>query len=177
MQMSAAAANNTATDGAAAAAAAAGESVIYNPDISGSAVIPFPPPAQKKMEWKRNAAFIVYGSLYQGVTQEFVYNHLYPVWFGTATSIPVVISKVLFDLLVQTTVVTLPVAYLTKSIIYRYSFREAIRRYVDDIKNHGLLKKYFLLWGLLILLLPDRIMIILLCRNKNHTSRPTKQES
>ena len=47
MQMSAAAANNTATDGAAAAAAAAGESVIYNPDISGSAVIPLPPPAQK----------------------------------------------------------------------------------------------------------------------------------
>jgi len=101
----------------------------------------------KKADWKRNIAFLVYGSLYQGVTQEFVYNHLYPVWFGSATTISVVLTKVLFDLLVQTTMVTLPIAYLTKSVIYRYSFKEAMRRYIDDIKNHGLLKKYFLLWG------------------------------
>jgi protein Mpv17 len=85
--------------------------------------------------------------MYQGMTQEFVYNHLYPVWFGTATSISVVLAKVLFDLLVQTTLVTLPIAYLTKSVIYRYSIREALRRYMDDIRNHGLLKKYYLLWG------------------------------
>lgn len=102
---------------------------------------------ENKADWKRNVAFIVYGSLYQGVTQEFVYNHVYPVWFGTGTGVTVVLSKVCFDLLIQTTLVTLPIAYLTKSVIYRYSFKEAIRRYVDDIQNHGLLKKYFLLWG------------------------------
>ena len=55
--------------------------------------------------------------------------------------------KVAFNLFVQTTLVTLPIAYMTKSLIYRYSVQEAFRRYVDDIKNHGLLKKYFILWG------------------------------
>lgn len=81
------------------------------------------------------------------MAQEFVYNHLYPKWFGYGTSPVVVLTKVLFDLLIQTTLVTLPIAYLTKAVIYRYSFREAMRRYVDDIVRHGLLTKYFFLWG------------------------------
>jgi hypothetical protein len=33
------------------------------------------------------------------------------------------------------------------SLIYRYGPGEALRRYFDDIKNHGLLKKYVTLWG------------------------------
>jgi len=31
--------------------------------------------------------------------------------------------------------------------LVRYSAKEAFRRYVDDIRNHGLLTKYWLLWG------------------------------
>lgn len=127
---------------AAANATAAAAAVVYDPDLSATTQ-----KMKKKTDWKRNIAFILYGSLYQGCAQEFIYNHLYPVWFGSATSVPVVLTKVFFDLLIQTTTVTLPIAYLTKSLIYRYSFKEAMRRYVDDINNHGLLKKYFLLWG------------------------------
>lgn len=103
--------------------------------------------APPRMDLKRNFAYIVYGSVYQGMAQEYIYNHLYPVFFGSGTDVLTVLSKVLFDLLVQTTLVTLPIAYMSKAIIYRYSFREAIRRYLDDIRNHGLLTKYFLLWG------------------------------
>jgi protein Mpv17 len=125
--------------------------IIYNPDVSEDGttrnVAAVSTSLSKKADWKRNTAFLLYGSLYQGVAQEHIYNHLYPVWFGSGTSTTVVLAKVLFDLLVQTTLVTLPIAYITKSLIYRYSFREAMRRYVDDIRNHGLLKKYYLLWG------------------------------
>jgi hypothetical protein len=96
---------------------------------------------------QRNFAYIVYGAVYQGMSQEFIYNHVYPVLFGSGVDVVTVLSKVVFDLCVQTTLVTLPIAYMSKAIIYRYSFREAIRRYVDDIRNHGLLTKYFLLWG------------------------------
>ena len=133
------------------------DSVIYNPSSAAADALQIsattesqsqtPMATEKKADWKRNFAFILYGSLYQGVAQEFIYNHLYPVWFGSATSVPVVLTKVLFDLLVQTTLVTLPIAYLTKSVIYRYSFQEALRRYAADIRNHGLLKKYYILWG------------------------------
>jgi hypothetical protein len=101
----------------------------------------------RKTDVKRNFAFMLYGAIYQGMAQEFIYNHLYPVYFGTGTSVGVVLTKVCFDLLIQTTLLTLPIAYLTKALLYNYSAKEALRRYRDDILNHGLLKKYFLLWG------------------------------
>jgi hypothetical protein len=102
---------------------------------------------EKRTDLQRNVAYILYGAVYQGMAQEFIYNHLYPVLFGAGTDIRTVLSKVSFDLLIQTTIVTLPLAYLSKAIVYRYSFREAFRRYKDDIKHHGLLVKYFSLWG------------------------------
>lgn len=100
-----------------------------------------------RFDLKRNAAFLVYGSVYQGMAQEYIYNHLYPLFFGSGVDLFTVLSKVLFDLLIQTTLVTLPIAYLTKALLYNYSVGEALRRYVDDIRNHGLLTKYFVLWG------------------------------
>lgn len=96
---------------------------------------------------RQNLAFFLYGALYQGVAQEFIYNHLYPRWFGVGKDVITVASKVLFDLLLQTTLITLPMAYLIKGIIFQYSAKEAMRRYKDDILNHGLLTKYATLWG------------------------------
>lgn len=96
---------------------------------------------------KRNAAFVTYGALYQGLTQEFIYNHLYPVWFGTGAEWTVVLSKVAFSLLVQTTLLTLPSLYLIKAVIERTNFKDAFEKYIGDIKNQGLLQKFYLLWG------------------------------
>jgi Mpv17 / PMP22 family len=105
-------------------------------------------PSQKvKTDVLRNIAFLLYGALYQGMGQEYIYNHLYPLYFGTGTNMVTVLIKVAFDLLIQTTLLTLPVAYGIKAIIYKYTFQEALRRYIDDIMNHGLLIKYFTLWG------------------------------
>lgn len=101
----------------------------------------------KIFDMQRNFVYLLYGAIYQGVAQEFVYNHIYPVMFGNGVDVRTVLSKVAFDLIIQTTLVTLPIAYLSKAMIYRYSFKEAARRYIDDIKNHGLWTKYFALWG------------------------------
>lgn len=117
---------------------AAGSDTSLTPEATNSS---------SKTDMQRNLAFILYGALYQGMAQEYIYNHLYPVLFGSAIDARTVLTKVLFDLLVQTTIFTLPIAYMSKAIIYSYSFREALRRYIDDIKNHGLLTKYFSLWG------------------------------
>lgn len=100
-----------------------------------------------KIDTARNIAFLLYGAVYQGMAQEFIYNHLYPMWFGTDTSVLVVLKKVLFDLLIQTTLVTLPIAYLTKAAIGRYPAQEGLKRYWEDITTNGILSKYFMLWG------------------------------
>ena len=102
---------------------------------------------QEVFEAPRNLAFLLYGAIYQGMGQELIYNHLYSAWFGSGTGPAIVAAKVAFDLLIQTTLLTLPVAYLTKAAIFRYSFAEGLRRYWEDITTHGLLLKYFALWG------------------------------
>ena len=102
---------------------------------------------QSKFQMARNFAFLVYGAIYQGLAQEFIYNHCYATWFGYSSHPLVVLQKVCFDLFVQTTLLTLPMAYLTKAAIFRYPFREGLRRYKDDVLNNGLLTKYFSLWG------------------------------
>jgi hypothetical protein len=98
-------------------------------------------------DWTRNAAFLLYGSLYQGMTQEFVYNHLYPLWFGTGMDPQTVLVKVAFDLLVQTTLLTLPVAYLIKGSLFGNSPATALSNYAHDVRHEALWQKYFALWG------------------------------
>ena len=60
------------------------------------------PSTATKFDMKRNMAFTLYGAVYQGMAQEFIYNHMYSIWFGiSSTNIRTILSKVLFDLLVQ----------------------------------------------------------------------------
>ena len=114
--------------------------VVMNEDGSLSMEEP------EKFNAQRNIAYILYGSMYQGLTLEFIYNRIYPVLFGTGTDLVTVASKVMFNMIFQTTLVTLPIAYMSKAIIFKYSFREAFRRYTDDIKHHKLLVKFYMLW-------------------------------
>lgn len=95
----------------------------------------------------RNLAFLLYGGLYQGCAQHFLYNVCFPKWFGANTAPLTVVKKVSFDLLVLTPALCLPTAYLTKALIFRYSLKEGLRRYITDVKENGLLKKYSMIWG------------------------------
>ena len=99
------------------------------------------------LDVKRTAAFLAYGALYQGLTQEFVYNHLYPLWFGTDTGLETVLTKVAFTLLVLTTVLTLPSLYAAKALMEGFSWQQALEQYVYDIQHQQLLQKFYILWG------------------------------
>jgi len=99
-----------------------------------------------KIDFRRNIAYILYGSVYLGVTLEYIYNHIYPRLFGAGTDIATIMKKVFFDMLVHSTLLTLPFAYLSKAVIFKYSFKEAMRLYVDDIKYQKLLHKYYAIW-------------------------------
>lgn len=85
-------------------------------------------------------------ALYQGITQEYIFNHLYPIWFGFGTDMKTVLTKVAFTLIVTTTTLTLPSLYVSKAIINQYSLKQAAQNYVSDLKD-GLLTKFWLLWG------------------------------
>jgi len=89
----------------------------------------------KTTDYKRTLAFLVYGSLYQGISQEFIYNHLYPAWFGTGSDISTVLTKVGFDLCIQTTLVTLPVAYIIKGLSVLLLSQHHHQHHQDDSDN------------------------------------------
>jgi hypothetical protein len=119
--------------------------------------------ATAKLDFRRNLAYMVYGGLYTGVFQEHCYNHIYPWLFGNRVDWISVLRKVAFDMMFQSPFLTLPIAYISKALIYRYSFAEAIRRYVDDVKNHKLLHKYYTLWVPVMVIafgfIPDRYRV------------------
>lgn len=94
----------------------------------------------------RNLVFLLYGGLYQGCTQYFLYNKLFPKLFGVSTAPTVVAKKVLTDLLVLTPFLCLPSVYFLKSLVFRYSPVVAAKKYWTDVKDNGVVFKYWILW-------------------------------
>ena len=96
---------------------------------------------------RRNLAFVVYGGIYQGVFQQFLYNTLFPTWFGTDTTLFSVLEQVAVDMTVLTPFLCLPVAYLVKaSMDAESSVREGLEKYWTHVQQEGLLQKYWMLW-------------------------------
>lgn len=93
----------------------------------------------------RNVAFILYGGGYQGCFQYFIFNECYPVVFGTGTDVLTVAIKVIFDQLVLTPFLCLPVAYLVKAVIFRSPLQDTLARYLSDARR-DLLWKYWAIW-------------------------------
>jgi len=102
---------------------------------------------ESPFEKRRNFAFFLYGGFYQGMAQQVIFNEVFPLIFGQGNDPLTVASKVLCDSLFVTPFLCLPVAYVVKSVIFQYSFKEAMSRYRDDVMKNGLLVKYWSLWG------------------------------
>lgn len=98
------------------------------------------------IEVQRNVAFILYGGIYQGLAQQYLYNILFPAWFGTGNDIATVLTKVSFDLLVVSPLVCIPIAYLVKALIYRQTLYEGLEKYVNDLRYNNLLLTYYKIW-------------------------------
>ena len=56
------------------------------------------------------------------------------------------IKMVLFDGFINAPIIWLPPAYIAQALVYNYPKREAIEKYITDVKDNGLLKKYWSLW-------------------------------
>jgi Mpv17 / PMP22 family len=102
--------------------------------------------ATTKIDAKRTLAFVLYGALYQGVVQEYIYNTLYSRMFGDHPTLAVIATKVGFDAIFHNALICVPMAYIVKAIVFRYSPLEGLRRYRDDVLHHGLLIRYYCIW-------------------------------
>mmetsp|Transcript_20055 Transcript_20055/g.24789 ORF Transcript_20055/g.24789 Transcript_20055/m.24789 type:complete len:266 (+) Transcript_20055:63-860(+) len=95
----------------------------------------------------RNLAFIIYGGVYTGMTQEYLYNSFLPRLFGEGTVFSVV-AKVCFDMLVIIPFLCLPMAYLVKAVVLQQGgILGGLQRYKTDVMKRGLLFKSWSLWA------------------------------
>lgn len=103
-------------------------------------------PEAQGLSGARLGTFFLYGGLYQGCVQYYIFNKLYPIWFGEGTDFATIAIKVCFDQFVLTPFLCLPVCYLVKALVFKYPLREGLERYVADARR-DLLTKYWVLWG------------------------------
>lgn len=97
---------------------------------------------------QRNVGFLLYGGIYQGCVQEYLYNHVFPSVFGDSNSWLTVLEQVALDMVVLTPFLCLPVAYAMKAILSADdSVLDGLRKYVSHVQNEGLLLRYWSIWA------------------------------
>jgi len=102
-----------------------------------------------KFNFKRNIAMVLYSGLVLGVSCEIMYNRCFPIIFGAGTAernVARALKMTLFDGFINAPLLWLWPAYVAQAIVYRYPKRDAIQKYITDVKENGLLKKYWSLW-------------------------------
>ncbi|KAL7535531.1 hypothetical protein ACHAWF_005191 [Thalassiosira exigua] len=100
----------------------------------------------EKFDVRRNLAMVLYSGLVLGMSVEVMYNRIFPLLFGSSTGIVRVMQMTLFDGFVNAPLLWLPPAYLAQALLYGYPKRQAIRKYATDVRENGLLMKYWSLW-------------------------------
>jgi len=76
-----------------------------------------------------------------------MYNRIFPLLFGSGErTVAMALKMTLFDSLINAPFFWLPPAYIAKALVYGYPIKEAMAKYIVDVKENGLLKKYWSLW-------------------------------
>ena len=103
----------------------------------------------QKFDVKRNAAMILYSGLISGICVEFMYSRIFPQLFrltGKVNLLVHALKMTIVDECINAPLLWLPPAYIFQAVLYRTSKREAVKKYILDVKTNGLLTKYWSLW-------------------------------
>mmetsp|Transcript_25745 Transcript_25745/g.55768 ORF Transcript_25745/g.55768 Transcript_25745/m.55768 type:complete len:325 (+) Transcript_25745:321-1295(+) len=125
---------------------------IGDDDTSSNQEVQFDP--------SRNLAYVIYGGMYTGIAQHYIYNELFPQIFGHDPTGLTVFSEVVANALVVGPLIGMPIAYLIKALVLQQPspssdddntnssnpISEGLRRYTEDCCSKGLLIKYWAVW-------------------------------
>jgi hypothetical protein len=103
----------------------------------------------QKFDVKRNVAMILYSGLISGICVEFMYSRIFPQLFrltGKVNLLVHALKMTIVDECINAPLLWLPPAYIFQAVLYRTSKREAVKKYILDVKTNGLLTKYWSLW-------------------------------
>ena len=95
----------------------------------------------KRQPWycpRRNLSFLLYGGLYQGMANEFIFNRLLP------SLIQHKLLQALVAVFVFGSFLSLPIAYTIKAVVFGH--HDGMARYWHDVTHQGLLRKFWSVW-------------------------------
>lgn len=96
----------------------------------------------------RNAAFLLYGLLYQGLFVQFLYSVLYPSLLNNVVdNLELMLLQMILDLFVFGPCCNLPVAYSVKSLTGGSDIRNGWQQYIHDIQHARLLQYFWIYWS------------------------------
>ncbi|CAB9514746.1 Mpv17 / PMP22 family [Seminavis robusta] len=102
--------------------------------------------SERAIELRRNAAYIIYGGIFIGLMCHIEYDIVFPHLFGTNHDLKNVVESVLFDNFVSAPLMWLPPVYFIKAVMFDYPLSEGLDKYLSDIRDEGLLYKYWAVW-------------------------------
>lgn len=119
------------------------------------------------LDVSRNVAFLVYGGLYSGMAQQFMYTTIFPNMFGNDLDWVGLASQVSFDMLCVGPLLCLPLCYTVKSLVCSNNggLQQGLEKYVHDVTTQGLLLKYWGLWTPGMLYRKGKQCFLLSCEN------------
>ena len=106
----------------------------------------------KDWDLSRTLAFLLYGGMYQGIAQQFMYSNIFPDLFGNGQTFQSVAMQVGFDMMFIGPFLCLPVAYAVKSAFtgqedgFQEKLQSGLDKYMEDVMDRGLLLKYWAIW-------------------------------
>jgi hypothetical protein len=109
------------------------------------------PATEPDVDISRNMGFLLYGGIYQGMAQNYLYSVVYPALVGDGQGWGITATKVMVDNLFFAPLLCLPIAYIFKTAftsdeLNMNTLTQSIEKYVYDVMNNGLLVKYWSLW-------------------------------
>jgi hypothetical protein len=99
-----------------------------------------------KFSIRRNISMMLYSGSVLGISCEIMYNRVFPLMFGAEKTMSNIVKMTLFDGFINAPFLWLPPAYIIQAVLYGYPKREALKKYVKDVRENGLLTKYWSLW-------------------------------
>ena len=99
---------------------------------------------QRSIDYRRAAVFFLYGGLYQGMAQEYIYNDIYSQLFGVGTDLLTASKKVGAEMFVLTPLLCIPAAYVIKGLMGGGNVKGAIGKYWEDVVKKKIL---FMNWS------------------------------
>mmetsp|Transcript_28591 Transcript_28591/g.60339 ORF Transcript_28591/g.60339 Transcript_28591/m.60339 type:complete len:340 (-) Transcript_28591:81-1100(-) len=135
---------------------AAAATLSSPPSISSELLPPLPSSSSSQtapFEWdpQRSLAFLLYGGCYQGIACHVFYNVLFLQWFGPHR----VWTKVAVSQFVMAPLLTLPCAYLFKSLVMggmgkgkttTQTMEQTLEQYWIGVRHNGLLISFWKMW-------------------------------